>query len=486
MNEEKGNILSKFKSNKSIYLLILILVASFGIRFRDFSASRPPGWDIYFHGRMAEEIHETNRVPRYDQMAYGGRRNTYPPLYHVFLSIAPSIGISAVLFGQIITPLIFIAGLILLYLVIKETHDDKTALLSTFLFSFSWGVLKFTSVDAQPTAIIMALFIAMLYLIQKNKILYILPLAVMLPFIHLSSFIIGLFILMKSLFVSKNRKWIFLIGSLIIALSVIVAYPHFSQDIPPTLARQIHGLNWSLIIKLSPIALILAIGGIYRKKLNSFWGSIFIVSLALIALELIETSRGLLFLSLGISVISASYLISNWGLKDIFHSHEIILSSKKIKTGVIVSWVILISMISFQVIYPLTFSPLGHHLVLTEEKDEALQWINQNTLKNSVIMSGPDHWVTGRANRPTYMDGYFRGQKDVAQRYEYVEAVYNSNEEKFFEAISQVDYVLIFKDTLFFSVDTSMHEEHLLREFENSETVIYKVPEEVRNKSLEK
>jgi len=480
MNEEKRNISvvsSKIKQNKYIFILILILIGSIGIRFRYFSASRPPGWDIYFHGRIAEEIHETNRVPRYDQMAYRGRENTYPPLYHIFLSTAPHFGVSPILFGQITTPFIFLIGLILFYLLIKETHNDKIALLSTFLFSFSFGVLKFTSVDAQPTAIVITIFIAILYLIQKNKMLYTLPLAVMLPFIHLSSFLIGAFILLKAFFSSENKKWVFLIGSIIIALSIFVAYPHFSQNIPPTLAKHIHGLNLGLIIKLSPLAVLLAIGRLYEKKLNTFWGTIFIVSLLAMAFELIETSRGLIFLSIGISVLSASYLVENWGLKNIFREHELKLYSKKLKTGVMISWIILILMISFHLIYPLMVSPLGSHLILTEEKDEALQWINENTFENSVIMSGPDHWVTGRSKRPTYMDGYFRAQEDATNRYEMVEAVYGSNEELFHEAVSNVDYVLIFKDTLFFRVDTSLHEEYLQKTFENQETVIYRVPE---------
>lgn len=226
---------------------------------------------------------------------------------------------------------------------------------------------------------------------------------------------------------------------------------------------------------------ILAVAKMYEEKLKSFWGTISIISILCIGLHLIEADRGILFASLGLSVLSSSYLIDHWSFHGLFKNIRIKFP-RNIRAGVLFSWLVLILMISFHLVYPIKTPYLNPQLKLSGQEKESLVWLRENTEEDAMVMSGPSHWVTGIAHRESYFDGYYRGKVNSTERYRNVEAAFASDPQHFWDGVSKVDYLLIIKDTSLFSIDTSLHDRYLEKVFENEDAVIYRVPSQYRGK----
>ncbi len=441
---------------------MIILISSFAVRFAWFSPDNLNGWDIYYHGRISSMVHEDGEVPVYDGLSYEGRRYEYPPLYSVLLSTSLFAGVEPELFASFLSPLVFIISLIFLYLMVKERWNVKTALLSTFLFSFSTSVVVHTNVNAQPTSIAISLFVIMLYFIERGDFYPSLFIGILMPLIHLSSFLIGGLIALKGFFFDSER-WVSYLGLLIVGLSLVMAYPYFSHNIPEPIASNLFSLSIGNFLNVGPFLILLGCLAFYKERGNSFWGLIAFLPILLIFLNLIETNRGFLFSALGFSVLGSSFLVNNWGWPDYS------------KMGQILCWSVVILMVSFRGFHLFSYPVISDDLVLTPEEKEAFVWMRENTPRDSVVMSGPDHWVTGISRRKSYLDGFFQGEVNTSGRYRKVRCVFSSCDD-FLEYVQEVDYVLVRKGTQVLDVDTSKHDEYLINVFENEEVVIYEVP----------
>lgn len=93
-------------------------------------------FDTWYHYRLAEYTFEQGVRPSFDPLSNLGERILYPPLLHYLIAIPAHLpGLSVMLDSQLYPPLAGIIALIFVFLFVRETFDERTAILAVLLLS---------------------------------------------------------------------------------------------------------------------------------------------------------------------------------------------------------------------------------------------------------------------------------------------------------------------------------------------------------------
>ena len=155
-----------FKKNWIAFILILILLVSFGIRISAIDTSRPFAFDPIFQYRHTKDVVEDGILSKWDEFSYyppGRPLNESPLLYYLtgylFIILNPLLRMSLMVFCSYMTAIYAALAVIPAYLLGKELSDKKAGVISAFFVGMSPAILTRTvSYDTDGLVLFFSLF----------------------------------------------------------------------------------------------------------------------------------------------------------------------------------------------------------------------------------------------------------------------------------------------------------------------------------------
>jgi len=442
------------KSHYAILILIFFLTLSTRLYF-SFSTENYSSDKAYFNIRQIEYIQQTSKPLYDDELSFSGRSVVFPPLFGytlAFVGLVFPVDFTAKFFPNLFaSSLVFFA-----YLIARRiSKSSNIALFTAFISCFVPVFFKHTFNNISVYSVVVPLFFLLLYSfmnIKKQKWVYCYVITIiLLTLIHPSVilFIVGLwfyllltkieglkqdtaeleivifstffvflaqFIMFKKIFLFHGKKIFLFHGPLVIW-----------QNIPKELLSNYFS-QISILQAVYYIGMIPAFCGAYviyryifkekKKEIYLLVGFIFSVAL-LLWLRLIEINTGLIFLGVIIVLLFAQF----WKL---FLSYV-----RKTRASRFVNLFGVLAFLLFiftSVIPSLSLAQITLETSITDSEIEALNWLEQNTPDNSVILATVDegNLVTAIAKRKNIIDSNFLLIKDSEQRFEDAERMYTT------------------------------------------------------------
>lgn len=436
------------KIKKQHLILILIFVLTLGIRLH--YTLQTPYFDKEAHSIIREVDHiYTSVTPLFkDDLSYGGRNLIFPPYYYYILLFFK------IIFGSFLTfkliPNIFASLLIfVVYLLsFNITKDYKTALLTSFISGFIPIFFGETINNISVYTLIVPLTFFTLFCfikISENKkyVYYFIASLALLRLSHPSAILLIIALIfylvvvkVEKLKYSREELELILFSTLILIWSLFIVLkkpllmhgPYVIwQNIPGQVLYQ-YFIEFNILEAVYAIGIVPFISGIYitykyifRKKDKKMYLLIsFAISMLLLLwLKLIPLKIGLIFLSVILTILFAQFftLFFNYFEKTKFH---------KFKSLVCVLLFILIVVTS--VIPSLATAKKTIENSVTEEEIKALEWIKDNTEKDSTVLAtvGEGYLITSIAKRKNVADLNFLLIEDAEQRVINIREIYST------------------------------------------------------------
>lgn len=429
-------------------ILILIFVLTLGTRlYFSFGTPTYSSDKSYFAVRQIEHIQQTSQPLYDDDLSFSGRRFVFPPLFEyalAFLALVFPLSFTAKFF-----PNLFAASLIFFtYLIARRiTKNSKIALLTAFISGFIPVFFQQTFNSISVYSVVIPFFFLLLYSfmnINKKKWVYCYIFTIiLLTLIHPSVilFIIGLWLYLllvkiEGLKQTQAEMEIVIFSTFFVILSQFIMFKKVFlfhgplviwQNIPKGILSNYFS-QVSLLQVIYYIGIIPAFCGAYiiyryifkekRKDIYLLVGFIFSVSL-LLWLRLIELKIGLMFLG----VITVLLFAQFYKLFLLY-----IEKTRAAKLANLFSVLIFTLFIFTSVIPSFSLAQLTIETSVTHEEIKALEWIDEHTPKNSVILASVEegNLITNIAKRKNVIDSNFLLIPDAKQRFEDVSRVYTT------------------------------------------------------------
>ncbi|MDI9577330.1 MAG: hypothetical protein WC203_03320 [Candidatus Bathyarchaeia archaeon] len=434
------------ESKRNIYL-ILLTILSVGFVYRYYLVTGnifPPGADIGLHQSVINSILSPQTDFFYNYYHMGGGLSATNPGYHIFASViismtgAPDYIIQGII-ASFFSTLIILSG----FMLVRQVWGVVLGFITAILATFSASDILMINWAGYPNIIALALIPIIFYIYLKpkafssKKYVTITSLIIAALFLtHIFSALVFLSITLLALFISytfSNRanfsiKKItlhvvpLLLGLILVSPYLLNVFPvYFGSEgaitgTVPIIKQAVieTRLVSTVILALALIPLVFFF--IFSKRQTGKFlspHSILFVSATLIPLVasqcyifgfFLDYERFLYFLSfpaivcIGLIIAKTAEIISNVLTKNKTKSKSI-----KIKS------ILLSSLIVFCLFTPLFTLPhiglaqTNFFQVMTPEKYEAIKWVQENTLDDSVCVAEAEFgwWLSGFGKRPT-------------------------------------------------------------------------------------
>lgn len=461
---------------KSHYaILILIFVITLGTRlYFSFSTPYYSSDNAYFTLRQVEHIQKESTPLYDDNLSFSGRTFIFPPLFGyvlAFLGLIFPLSFTAKFF-----PNLFASTLVFFtYLIARKiSRNSRIALFTAFISGFVPVFFKQTFNSISVYSLVIPLFFLLIYSFMNLKnekwvYCYIITI-ILLTLVHPSIilFIIGLWFylfLMKveGLPIDESELEIVIFSTFFVILSQFIMFKKtflfhgplvIWQNIPKEILSN-YFAQVSIIRAIYFIGIIPTLCGAYiiyryifkekRKDVYLLFG--FISSVALILwLRLIELRVGLMFMGAIMVLLFAHFY-------KIFVNY---VKTTRASNALNIFAVMIFLLFIFTSIIPsFSLAYLTIETSITDQEIKALEWINDNTPPNSVILGTVEegNLITEIAKRKNVIDSNFLLITDAKQRFKDVEKAYKTFSVS--EATTIINSYGI--DYIYFSPETAYH-----------------------------
>jgi 4-amino-4-deoxy-L-arabinose transferase-like glycosyltransferase len=377
--------------------------------------------DHYYHERLSRQFVAEEGVPLWDEVSYGGRPYTYYPLYHELLAL-PTIlfGLDAQAAYAVASLLFALAGLFAAYALVRGVAGERVALAALLVLALSPLAFVRTTVFSRPDGLAFALLALLALAVQRGRLGALLWLGAGLALADLPGalFGLGVFGAWALLATRRREESRFAFGAALFLLISLVYYAslpwerfqvtqvHFSSE-------ELRGLDLLSMFAFGGVAWLFAALGVRAARRESWarapaWAWAW---LALGVLAIAAAIRNLAFVAL------PAALFAGLGVAQAL--------DKTRPYGRWVAAMVVAGLLVQGVVYYDSLKP-----VATPELEAALRWARVGTLRSSVFLSLWDrgHLITGVADRPVVMDGYFEFAPQVDERHAGVVAFFFGDE----------------------------------------------------------
>ena len=402
--------------NKKLYLLFLFVLI-----FRLFFAFQDEGYNddnAYFTLRNVEHVKETGKPLFEDDLSYGGRESSFPPLYYYFLTMMDAI-LGDIIF-KIVPAILFSALVFIVYFITRElVRDEDSALLATLISAF---IPIFISTTLNNISILSAALFVMLLMIislfrtkDKKYLNLFMGLSIILPLLHNIAFlfIISLVVyLIWSLVESdkigavKREAILFSIFIILIIEFLLfknafllhgfyLVYQNTPVKLLATYFKDLKLVDLTLNLGILPLffGIIGLVYGVIKRNDNVLLlSSMAITTFVLLILKTINFSLAIIFLGILLSILSSI------GFEKFFSYIKLTKFSnyvKYVKSSILILVFVLLLIPSY------IEANKSMSNVISEEELDALIWLRDQTDKDSVVMSSYEegHFITGISKR---------------------------------------------------------------------------------------
>ncbi len=417
MNNQKSIKSDHVKLALILLVFLIILLTPTYLRIKN---NQPilPGKIAYYNLRIAENIHETSSIVRYDQLSYSGKIISTPIGLPVLLAITSfgNFEITCIILNILFAVLSFI----LIYLILKNLNIKRNmvyTILSIFIIS---PAIITTFSTCNNYFIPFFLGLLTFYLLLKNKVyLTALPLFILI-FFSIQYLLLTL-IMLVFFSIKKNNKKIYLIISLILIITLLYYYPIIKHGFPEKLSIQDRSFNantkrliadFSGEYGLSIFTFLLGLAGlgfIWRNKYNPY---IILSSTLILFLIALYSNFTLPYLSLLFAIFAT------FGIKNIIKTRW---ESRLIKN--------LIFIILILGIFSSGISIINQHKnsLPNQEIVSSLEFLKQN-YADGAVFSGIQNgfFIAKIANAPVFYDENVAYAPEINQRLEHATKLFNT------------------------------------------------------------
>jgi len=447
------------KLNKNHFLVLIFLVVFIFNLYISFTSSYFYDASSYFNLRAIEHIRSTGLPLINDPLGYSGVQLAVPQLFHYIVTLFFFIP-----FYFKIIPALFTSSIVfVVYLLSKEiTKDENVAFLTSFLAGFTpiyfLRTVNNVSVYSLMVPFMFLLFYFLIKINQKKYLKLFLLSCFLLPFIGASSFLFIFSLIFyvvlsvtEGIKLTKLKKEAILFSFFVVLLINLILFKKaffmhgfnvIYGNVPGNiLANYFSFFNvFGAIYLIGILSFFLGIIGVYfgireRKDSVILLVSLILSTLLLLFLRLISLNIGLLFLAMGLTILSSLALS-----KFFFYLGKTKLN--KFKNYFIGFFFLLI--VIFAVI-PSYFSSQNVSDL------EVFEWMEINLEEGSVVLApiGYGHYITGLADKKNVIDSNFLLVKDADNKFNSVTIIYNTwSETKGLELIKEYDVDYIYVDDL--------------------------------------
>jgi len=447
------------KINKN-HLLVLIFLAVFMFNlYISFSFNYFFDSTSYFNLRVIEHIANTGLPLLHDPLGYSGIDLVIPQLFHYLVGIFFFIP-----FYFKIIPALFASSIIfVVYLLSKEiTKNENVSLLTAFLSGFVpiyfIRTVNNISVYSLMVPLMFLLFYFLIKIEQKKYLKLFLLFSFLLPFIGASSllfvFSLVFYVILsvtENIKINKLKKEAILFSFFVVLLINLVLFKKafFIQgfdviygNVPSAVLANYFSLFdvFSSIYLIGIFSFFFGIVGVYyglreKRILVILLVSLILSTLLLLFLKLININIGLLFLAMGLTVISSLAL----------HKFFIYLERTKLSNFKNYFMVLFVLLVVVLAVLPSYYSSQNVRNL------EVFEWMEDNLEEGSVVLAPPGygHYVTSLANKKNVMDSNFLLVNDADDRFNSVSIIYNTwSETKALELLREYDVNYIYVDDI--------------------------------------
>lgn len=410
----------KLNEKNSMFYLItiaaIILLIPHIIRFVHYDNSLM-GFETYYHQRIIEKMINQEEM-EYDSLSYAGAKYVFEP-YHLILTMFSSI-INLEILLRLLPFLLGILSLILFYSILKRLGLElPSRFLTSLIFILSPIFIYFFTLPNKHAIPFFLNLIGFYFLLSKKRyfILSILSFLII-PLLSLSHSIVGFLAILSYGLSDKERRWRFVMLSIIIISGTFLKYvPFYSEySLPYSPSFMTLGLfnsfisDFGALIAFGLFTLFLSLIGLITIKKN-YQNTIFYFLSSL----LLITSYYFIHLRIYINLLFA-FLVANALLIFIKRRWKI----KLIKNLTLLA-----------IICGISFSTLSYverisNLDPTNEITSSLEWLKDQPY--GVVLSHYEKgfWIEKIAEKPVVMDGLFHYSPNVEERYNDSMIIFNS------------------------------------------------------------
>jgi len=429
------------------FILIFLFVASLVIRF--YFVFQTPHFSLensYFTQRQVENILDTGLPLYHDSLSFSGTSHAFMPLFYYIIAFF-SFFMPFALVGKFI-PNIFASTIVFFSFILAKriTKNDVASLMTAFISAFIPIYFIETLNNISPFSIVIPLILYLIYCFIEEKQKQFIVLSFLLTLIHFSTVIVTLgflvFLLISKIehFNVKRQNIEFTMFSVVLNLWLLFVFYKRAflfhgleiiyKNIPMDLIGQ-HFFHFNLIQAIYLIGIvpfIYAVKSIYeflfRKRF--FEGflmlSLIITPVILLWFALIEVSSGLIFLGVFMTILFSSHYesISQFLKKSKFSK------LRYYKYYFVISSIIIFTVSSVVPSFVLSSDQVQNSL--SEQEFEALEWINQKTPIDSVILASLQEGdvISAIAGRKNVMDTNFLLVNNINLRNREYSKMFNS------------------------------------------------------------
>ncbi|MBW3001701.1 hypothetical protein KY338_00905 [Candidatus Woesearchaeota archaeon] len=445
-------------SKRTVAILVVIFAIVLAARlYFAFSIPSFSSDDSYFHLRQIEHIRDTGLPIFEDDLSFSGRTYIFSPVFHYLIAFF-ALFLPVIFAAKLVTNILAASLIFFIYLIAKKlTNNSFVALTTAFLSGFVPVFFADTVTELTPISIVIPLMFLLVYAlmnIKKKPWLYCyLSLLVVLTLMHplILLFVLGLFIYIALILIEKlkqNREeWeISLFSIFFVVWAYFIMYKKLLvfhgpaviwQNIPPEILNtyfaeaSILGVIYNIGIMPFVLGLYIIYLFSFKKKDREIYLIISFAAAAglLLWLRLINLNIGLMFFGIVLVILFAQWFYYFIG----YVQQSRVSNFLYLFMGLIFAGLIVFS------VYPSVAMALNNAQAVSPEELSALNWINENTPMDAVIIAGPDegNLITAVAERSNVLDSRFLLQNDAKQRFADVKRIYTACLE--IEVISLLD-----------------------------------------------
>ena len=432
-----------FKADRYVWLLFLaIVIIRIVLAFQADSFT----YDSYFNIKQVESILETGKPIFNDPLSFGGRFSLFSPVFHyifAFFSLLAPLQIVAKIIPNILYALLIPISY---YISLKIVPRSVPAFFSAIFAALLPGLWSTVNSFDTLCIVLPAIFYIFYCLIRVNEKKYLIQFLVLIAATSIISPItiliipaLWFFILLLKIENLEERTiameaiifssfLILLIQFLLYKKALLIhGYSIIWQNIPfpilDTFFEKITILN--IIAGVGIIAFIFGIYEIYRfsftKKERSISTivSLTLITAALLWVKLIEINVGMIFLGVGLAIISSKTIGSIYSY------------FKKIKLKIHFNYVILIviSILLLTSVPPsIDVVKNSRNNIPTNAEIEGMLWLKENSGDTSTIVATPKEGflINAVAKRKNIIDNNFIMGKNADTRYSDIKTIFTT------------------------------------------------------------
>lgn len=426
--------------------ILLFLLFIFSLVFRLYFVLQTSNFnsdDAYFHLRHISSLVENKEFLSYDGLSYGGRYVLYPPLFHLLMAV---LTFGNIFLLKLIPEILLSLMVIIIYFICKEITNRRLvalicAFMSAFIPIFLTETINKLSVYSLVLLILFLMFYCLTKLDKKFYLILFLILSFLLPLIHPSAFLfiltLGIYFLLawvEGVKVSKLKKEATIFSIFLICLIEFIIYRKafleyglniIFYNVPANILGNVFRSFdiISLIFFVGFLILIFGFFGLYYciahkdNKLGLIFSSFILGVLILLLFRLISFFVGLMFLSLGLVVLSSLFIMEalNYLEQTKFF---------RFKVSFIYIFLIIILLFSFIPAYDV----LKSSRTIVDQQIHDMEWINKNTPQGTVVLGlmQEGNLISAIAKRINVADSNFLLAPNPLKRLEEINIIYST------------------------------------------------------------